>query len=341
MSGIKAKITTGYGSGGSGRQLLKDIIPLKTPLCVCIFPIYACNFKCKFCVCSLPIEESGYNFKTNVMSFELFKKCVDDMKGFPAKVKMLRFVGVGEPLLNKDIVRMVEYASKAAVADKIEIITNGSLLTPNMVDALVKAGLTQLRISIEGLDNATYEEVTGVKISFQQIVDNVRYLYEHRGNIHVNVKVVDYNVRTEQQKQQFYEIFGSICDSLAIENLIEAASTVDYSDMRDKITTKTLRGHEIDDVNVCPQPYYMMNICPDGRVVPCCSQEAAPAMGNCEEENLVDIWCGAVYRKFRLRMLEGTSNVGGICELCTSYKTNMFPEDKIYPEDAQRLKKII
>ena len=46
-----------------------------------------------------------------MMDFSLFKKAIDDLTAFPAKIKVLRFVGIGEPLLHKHISGMVQYAA--------------------------------------------------------------------------------------------------------------------------------------------------------------------------------------------------------------------------------------
>lgn len=340
MENMEEKITTGYGSGGTNRQILKNILPLDTPLAVDIFPIHACNFKCKFCVCSLDNDKQGFDFDTNVMSMNLFRKCIDEIKGFPKKIKMLRFVGVGEPLLHKDIVQMVKYAKGAEISEKMEIITNGSLLTKEISDGLIESGLSQIRISIEALDEDIYEEITGVKVDFSKLINNIRYLYENKKDMHINVKIINYAIKSAEDEQRFYEIFENICDTMAIECLVEASSKVDYSTMKDKIGNKTLRGHALDSISICPQPYYLMQICPDGKVFPCCSLENAPVMGNCSNEDIVDIWNGKIYNDFRLKMLDGASNMNNICASCSAYKYNMFPEDKIYPEDVPRLKKL-
>lgn len=322
------------------RQKLADVLPLATPFAVYLYPVNACNFKCKFCVCSLPFERRGLKFDTNVMDLGLFKKCVDDMRGFDGKIRMLRFAGSGEPLLHKDIARMVRYASDSNIAEKTEIITNGSLLTHELSDSLVTAGLTQIRFSIEALDDAGYEEITGTKIRFQDIVDNIAYLYRHKGSMMVNVKIIDYAVAAEPDKQKFYDIFEPISDSLSIERLCRSSSKVDYSGMAHRISGNALRGMDSGDIGICQHPFYMMQVCPDGSVVPCCSLESSPKIANCADESIVDIWRGEKYDAFRRRMLDGVASIGGACAVCTAYKANMFPEDVISSDDAKRLKAV-
>jgi len=110
---------------GGKRNKLKDALPLDTPYMVQFFPIYACNFKCGYCIHSVPVSQRRYITDKTAMDFNLYKKCIDGLSKFPNKVKMIRFAGTGEPLLHKDIAKMVEYAVKMNVAEAVDIVTNG------------------------------------------------------------------------------------------------------------------------------------------------------------------------------------------------------------------------
>ena len=68
------------------------------------------------------------------MKFDLYKKCIDELALFGDQLKVLRFVGMGEPLLHKNIAEMVAYAVSRNVALRVELLTNGSLLTRQMSD---------------------------------------------------------------------------------------------------------------------------------------------------------------------------------------------------------------
>jgi len=56
-------------------------------------------------------------------------------------------------LINKDIPVMVKMAKDAEIAERVEIISNGSLLDKTMSDRLIEAGLDTLRISLQGLNS--------------------------------------------------------------------------------------------------------------------------------------------------------------------------------------------
>ena len=83
---------------GGARNWLKDVLPLDTPYMVQIFPCYACNFRCKFCIFALEREQRGDLSECTFMDLPLFRKCIDEIKCFPRKLKMLRFAAIGEQI---------------------------------------------------------------------------------------------------------------------------------------------------------------------------------------------------------------------------------------------------
>jgi len=79
------------------------------------------------------------------------------------------FNGQGEPLINKDIPVMVKMAKDAEIAERVEIISNGSLLDKTMSDRLIEAGLDTLRISLQGLNSKKYKDICGANINFDDL----------------------------------------------------------------------------------------------------------------------------------------------------------------------------
>ena len=307
-----------------------------------LFPIYACNFKCNYCIYSIPKENRGYNYKENMMSMEVLRKIVNDACSFDRKIKMIRFTGNGESLLHPDIDKMVSYIARKNIADNIEIITNGSLLTPDMSERLVASGLTQIRISLQGICDEDYLKNSNVQIVFEQLVHNIKYLFEHRRNLKVNLKILDYTIDNEEKRNKFWNIFGDIADSISIEAVSPMATRVDYSrygfSTNNSSGVKALRGFTIpSDVHICNHPFYLMLINPDGSVYPCCTFQTPPSMGNVMEENLNDIWNGQRFNAFRRAMLNGVDSAGEECRECQAFLHNMFMEDIITDEDARKL----
>ena len=132
--------------GNTDRLRLEEHIPLDTPLRVFIDVSSFCNFHCSFCPHGN--GEAAKVMPQAIMPVDLAFKCIDDLKSFPQKIKMLSFFCFGEPLLHKNISDFIQYASNQKVAEQLEITTNASLLTPALSDKLVSAGLTLINISL-------------------------------------------------------------------------------------------------------------------------------------------------------------------------------------------------
>ena len=154
---MKARVITNQTPMGK-RSQLAETLPLATPYMVQVFPVYACNFKCNYCVFTLPKGERGYISDKKFLDLELYRKCVEDIRKFPDKLRMLRFAGTGEPLLHPCIDEMVAIAVAAGIAESIDIVTNGSMLVPDLSRRLVDAGTSRIRVSIQGVSQEKYRQ---------------------------------------------------------------------------------------------------------------------------------------------------------------------------------------
>lgn len=335
----KAKNISGQAPGGK-RTKLAEVLPLKTPFVVQIFPIYACNFKCSYCgVFRLEEAKRGFISDKIMMDFNLYKKCIDDMAMFPEKIKVLRFVGIGEPLLHKNIAEMVEYAVSKNVANTVEVLTNGSLLTKELSDKLISAGLSRLVVSLQGTTKEKYQKISKVNIDLEKFIANLKYFFEHKGNAQMYVKIIDCALDGKDDEKRFYKIFGNISDTIAIEHTVPIHSGVDYKKiLKDKKMLLTQFGLPVSEVKICPQPFFTLQINPDGKVVPCYSFEYPGIMGDCNNQSVKEIWNGKQFQNFRRKMLDGIKNTCKVCAECNLIKYRLFPED-VLNNDAERLKK--
>lgn len=335
---MKAKEISGQAPGGK-RTLLKNVLPLDTPYVVQIFPIYACNFKCGYCIYSVDRKDRYFISDKSMMKLELYKKCVDEMAYFPNKIKVLRFVGIGEPLLHKNIAEMIKYTKEKEIANTVEMLTNASRLTHDMTHSIVEAGLDRLVVSLQGVNKEKYKDVAEFDVDMDEFISNLKYFYENKKNTHVYIKIVDVALDNKEEEKLFYEMFGDICDTMAIENTVPIHTGVNFEDViAEKETELTQFGLPIEDVKVCPQPFFHMQINPDGKVVPCYSFEYPEILGDCNEQSVTEIWNSKAFNNFRLRMLDGVKKASKVCEECSIIKYRWFPEDDL-SKDTVRIKK--
>lgn len=333
---MKAINLTNNNPGGE-RQKLIEKLPISSPYVVQIFPVYACNFQCSYCGVFNKKKDDRFFISDKVsLDWELFKKFIIDLQKFPDKVKILRFVGVGEPLLRSDICNMIWWAKNHSVANKIEVITNGSLLSKELSFDLITSGLDRLVISLQGLSSEDYKIVSNVDIDFDVFVDNIRYLYELKtkkeSNLHIYIKIADISLKTENDKNKFFDLFGDICDSIAVEHIVPLHTKNDES-------VKTQFGENAKDINICSLPFYFLELRPDGNIIPCYSFQAPIHIGNISNDSIVDIWNGEELKDFRLKMIDNHRQNMNICKTCGMSKYRYHVEDDLddYVEDLKNI----
>lgn len=320
---MKSEIKPLYGHD---RTKLAEVVPLDTPYSVLIFPTTFCNFKCIYCAHSLGVEEmkNRYNFSRENMNMDIYNKVIDQLKEFPSKIKMLSLTGQGEPFFNKNIGEMIKIAKEAEVAERVEIISNASLLTKELSDEIIAAGLDTLRISLQGLSSEKYKEICNTEIDFDEFLSNIKYLYENKKNTNIFVKIMD--VALEQgEEEKFYNLFGNCSDRMYVEKMLPVYDGVEATD---NIEVESDRyGRKIEKRSVCPLPFFMLGVFPDGDVEPCDTIYKPVVVGNVLEETLVDIWRGEKLRNFQKMQLLGKKDNHYGCSVCCAADDVAHPED--------------
>jgi MoaA/NifB/PqqE/SkfB family radical SAM enzyme len=324
---MKAMIKPGYEQK---RVPLYEQIPLNTPFTLYIDPSHICNFRCSYCTQAWTKEEKeNIQFKEQFMDKHTFESIKKQVLEFDGRFKMLLITGLGEPLANPDTPKMIEWFSKNRVSEKIEMYTNGILLTSEKTHELVNAGLTKLRISIQGVHAEAYRKNAEVKIDFEKLVENIKYFYEHRENCKLYIKVID-SCLDEGEKDEFYRIFGNICDEIFIEHLVLAQHSM--GDYQGKVNSNlTLYGETAIEKKICPLMFYVLQIDAVGNVVPCTplGLPSSFSLGNVNETTLKKIWQGEKLQNLRVQNLKGDLNEIFVCSQCDNYNCITHDSDNL------------
>ena len=329
---MKAEIKPNYDSN---RKKLADIIPLSHPFTVYIEQTRYCNFKCFYCIHSTrdisdgEFERLGHAVKH--MEFAMYEKIVKQLLEFPTGIKRIVFSGLGEPLMNPRLPEMVKMAVEANIADRVEVITNGMLLTPTLSDALINAGITNINISIQGVNSQGYERTCGVTMDFDRLVANLTYLYKNKKNAQIYIKAIDATLNSEEDKNKFYEIFGRIADRIYVEHLIVMQQQMD--DLKQVVDeTKNFYNEDLDiNRKVCAQSFYFLQIGCDYDTFPCPVPGLSKglSMGNVQDNTLLEIWNGVKRKKMLRTMLEFNKDSIPECNNCTCFNAINNPLENL------------
>ena len=162
-----------------GYKILPESILRKIPIKkVNIEVTNMCNIRCR--VCPIPTM----NRKRGLMSLDNFKLIVNKL---PLSVKRIDMNWSGEPLLNKDIFKMVRYAKNKGIVTHIS--TNAMLLDKFFVKEITDSGLYSIAVCLDGTTKKVHEDYR-VGSDFDHIVKNIKWLTKLKKSHNMDVKIV-------------------------------------------------------------------------------------------------------------------------------------------------------
>ena len=298
---------------------LKDHLPLAMPVSVMIDPSNLCNYKCNFCPTSDNELLKKFSRPKGMMDLGLFKKIIDDINIYAKKTltkpKSLLLYKDGEPLLNKNIDKMISYVKKNNAIDFVCVTTNASLLNKEMTNKVLESNLDTLRVSIQSLTQSGFKEITKTKFDQIKIKDNISYFYSQKKKLNKKTEVLIQYVDCEN------------LDKCTIDNFVR-----DYSLISDRVVIIPIMGWTRFEENdwrlgnkrkekkepvVCSDPFSRLSVNFDGSVSICCVDWShGTVVGNLNNESFEQIWNGEKLRQYRILHLKGQRSKIGPCANC-------------------------
>lgn len=248
-------------------------------------------------------------------------------------VKKLRLFKIGEPLLHRDVCKMVRYAKDAQIAECIEITTNGTLLSEELNRGLIDAGLDILNISINGINEKQYRQVCNYKIDFEAFRKNIENFYKNKGDCKLFIKYSDIGY-SEEEKNSFYQLFESICDEIFVETI--SATLWQDTNIGNNIVNqhKGTYGQELKKKQVCPFLFTTMVVNEEGIAHMCCVDwKVEYVLGDLKKESVSDVWNGEKLREYQKIHLSKQKDKIRICQNCESLSANTIDDIDEYAED--------
>lgn len=129
-----------------------------------------CNLRCRYC---MPREVFGRRFQFLEHSELLrFEEIALLLRAFVALgVRDVRLTG-GEPLLRRDIERLVAMVKETAGVREVALTTNGVLLARKAA-ALRSAGLDRVTVSLDALDQRTFQAMADTPVALERVLEGI------------------------------------------------------------------------------------------------------------------------------------------------------------------------
>ena len=128
-----------------------------------------CNFRCVYCM-PRDVFDADYRFlpHAELLTFEEIARVAALF--VERGVSKIRLTG-GEPLLRRNVERLVEMLARTGVTD-LTLTTNGSLLAKK-AKGLRDAGLTRVTVSLDSLDDATFRAMNDVDFPVAKVLEGI------------------------------------------------------------------------------------------------------------------------------------------------------------------------
>jgi radical SAM protein with 4Fe4S-binding SPASM domain len=292
------------------------------PITAMIEPTNYCNLKCPLC----PTGQGLIERPKEAMKFEDFKRILDNIGG---SIIHLRLWNWGEPLIDKDLPKMIRYAKSKRIF--VNTSTNSFFLEDEKVmKNLINSGLDQLIVSLDGASKETYNQYRK-NGDFDKVVRVLKMAAQMKKDL--GTKYPEIKLQFIVMKHNEHEINKMIALAKEVKAdtlFLKTVGVMDprlrkqikkympsnpkfrrYVDMGDDLKPVPLAG------KVCDYLWEEITVNVDGSVVPCCRDAHGKyVFGNLKTQKLGEIWNGSRMVNFRKKVLSGKSEID-ICRLCS------------------------
>lgn len=283
-----------------------------------------CNLRCKHCFYYGDQEKFNANNDFSIDELlNLAKFLVEelDVIGFT--------ITGGEPFLQKDIFKLLEYLKSKNVT--IQILTNATLITEEVaikLGQILNPKFDSIQVSLDGVTKQTHDKIRGDG-NFEKAIKATKYLTKQNINIilaytvtseNINelsdlyalgkelkakkISVSKFKVCSEEQaylKPQLDDIFISVANlidkmgedqSINLKlNIIKVYDLLKYKKGIELLDNHLSINGTSDDICLMCHKHGTVNICADGKMYLCPQVEKEElCLGNLREQSFLEIW---------------------------------------------------
>lgn len=312
------------------------------PSTLMVEPTNACNLHCPAC----PTGAGILNRAPRAMSFDEFRKILDQALDPPGYLRRVTLFNYGEPFLCPDLLRMVRCAADRGLETFTS--TNGQFFGgAKIADEVVASGLTELLICLDGADQETISRYRK-DANFDEILSGIRRVMAARALrrspgrpersrtgakpgpatpiVELQFILMKHNEGQVERMRRIAADLGVdrfIIKTVGIspgmpgfERLARELLPADLSDSRYERRADGSFALKGEAPCGCEYVFSTLVVNSNGDVVPCCYDiHSEHVMGNLFRQPLAEIWLGEKFRDFR-RRVSARRDAVAICRHC-------------------------
>lgn len=301
------------------------------PTVITIEPGNICNLRCPLC----PTGQRDASARHGLINFEDFRDVVDEIGEY---LTLIRLYNWGEPTLNKNLGRMVEYATGKGI--DVKISTNLSMpLSDREIEDLAAMPFQKVYISANGASSETYLKYH-IGGDFDLVMKNMRSLIARKTAISRNRTELVWLFHVFRHNEHEIEKARLMAKEMGIKLSVNKMRTDMGREVfempgdaikRDGKWVPTNPEYNIFDMeNVAARKHFRCNLLWkesvinwDGSVMPCCFiYSEQHSFGNIRESSFKEIWNNDMYvaarKAIRSAMNAAPTSRKTVCHTCKS-----------------------
>ena len=301
-------------------RLLNKPIQWGYPISISFEPTTSCNLRCPEC----PSGLREFTRPTGMLQKSFFEQTIDDVH---QHLLYLIFYFQGEPYLNPDFLKMVNYASAKKIYTATS--TNAHYLTNEKAKQTVESGLDRLIISIDGTTQEVYEQYR-IGGQLNKVIEGAKNIVKWKKELNSKKPFVVFQFLVVKPNEHQLEDVKQLAKEVGVDDVwFKTAQVYDYqNDPNHLIPTlnKYSRYKKNEDgsykpknklQNHCWKLWHANVITWDGLVVPCCfDKDATHQLGNLKTQSFKETWNNDNYKQFRKELMTSRKNID-ICANCS------------------------
>ena len=300
-------------------QVIRKPIMWGRPTTLSIEPTTSCNLRCPEC----PSGLRSFSRPTGMLQERLFETVIEQVKDH---LSWLHLYFQGEPFLNPRFLEMVRFADSKGIFTSTS--TNAHYLEEKQVKEILKSGLKQLIVSMDGITQEVYEQYR-IGGNLEKVQQGLQLLVSERkkAGFHFPRIVLQFLVTGQNEHQ--LPALKSWAKTMEVDELQLKTTQIYNFENGSDLIPKELGYSRYVPVgngkwklkkqleNKCWRMWEGAVVTWDGKVVPCCfDKDASHVMGELKNQPLSSIWNSLPYFNFRKQLLADRREIE-ICRNCT------------------------
>jgi len=298
--------------------LTKNTRPKSLPAILMAEPTNFCNLSCPLC----PTGNNSLSRQRGFAPLEGFIKIIDELGDYLLNLTLWNY---GEPMLHKDIYKMIELAKRKNIF--VRLSTNGHFFNnKENVEKLVKSRLDNLIISLDGASQETLSKYR-VGADFEAIISGIKLVASEKKKLQSRLPFIELQFVVMKHNEHEVDKIKKLAQDMGIDKLTLKTANLEMDRTESKpermekfLPTKEYHSRYVKNEqglkikktlkNKCVRLWLSSVVNWNGDVVPCCyDPEGAFNFGNAFKEPFKEIWLNEKYVKFREAVLKNKNSI--------------------------------